>query len=75
MAQSILNQLNCLLILQALFSKVYPKNCIEKYYIVLPLQRGDRLLSESDVCRRQILTTKVDSCTVRVEIFLKAVEP
>ena len=30
----------------------------------LPLQRGGRLyLSESDVCRRQILTTKVDPRT------------
>ena len=41
------------------------------------LQRfGDRLQSsESDVCRRQILTTKVDHRTVRVKIFLMAVDP
>ena len=31
--------------------------------------------SESDVCRRQILTTKVDPRTVRVQIFLLAVDP
>ena len=31
--------------------------------------------SESDVCRRQILATKVDPRTVRVEIFLMAVDP
>ena len=36
----------------------------------LPLQRGDRLLStEYDVCRRQILTTKVYPRTVRVKYF------
>ena len=36
---------------------------------VLLLQCGGRLyLSESDVCRRQILTTKVDPRTVRVKL-------
>ena len=33
------------------------------------------LLCTSDVCRRQILTTKVDPRTVKVEIFLMAVDP
>ena len=31
--------------------------------------------SESDVCRRQIQTTKVYPRTVRVKIFLMAVDP
>ena len=36
----------------------------------------DRLQSsESDVCRRQILQTKVDPHTVRVKIFTMAVDP
>ena len=36
--------------------------------IVLLLQCGDRLqTSESDICRRQILTSKVDPCAVRVK--------
>ena len=30
---------------------------------------------ESDVYRRQILTTKVDPRTIRVKIFLMAVDP
>ena len=30
--------------------------------------------SEYDVCRRQILTTKVDPRTVRVKLFLMAVD-
>ena len=39
-----------------------------------PLQRGDRLYSsESDVCRRQILTTKVDPRTLRAKLL--AVNP
>ena len=33
------------------------------------------LTPESDVCRRQILTTKVDLRTVKVQIFLMVVEP
>ena len=41
-----------------------------------PLQRGDRLeSSESDVCRRRILTTQVDSRTVRVKICIMVVDP
>ena len=31
--------------------------------------------SESDVCKRQILTSKVDPGTVRVKIFIMAVDP
>ena len=31
--------------------------------------------TESDVCRRQIQMTKVDPRTVRVKIFLMAVDP
>ena len=43
----------------------------------LPLQRGDRLYStESDVCRRQIVTYKDDPRTERVNIiFLMASDP
>ena len=38
-------------------------------------KRGDRLWSsKSDVCRRQILTSKVNPRTVRVKIFITAVE-
>ena len=41
-----------------------------------PLQRGDRLQSsESDVCRRQILTTKVDPRDVGVKICMMVVDP
>ena len=41
-----------------------------------PLQPGDRhQSSESDVCRRQILTSKVDPRAVRVNIFKMAVDP
>ena len=32
-------------------------------------------VDESDVCRRQIVTTKVDPRTVRVNIFIMAVDP
>ena len=43
---------------------------------LLPLQCGDRLSpSESDVCRRQVMTTKIDPCTVRVNMFIMAVDP
>ena len=46
-----------------------------KHYFEL-LQCGDRLESlESDVCRRQILTSKVDHHTVRVKIVILIVEP
>ena len=39
-----------------------------------PLQRGYRLKSsESDVCRRQILTTKIDPRTVIVNIYIMVV--
>ena len=39
------------------------------------LQRGDRLqTSESDVCRRQILTTKDDPLTERFKQFIMAVD-
>ena len=31
-------------------------------------------MSESDVCRRQILTTKVDPRTVGVQLFLMAID-
>ena len=42
---------------------------------VQPLQCGALLkTSESDVCRRQILTTEVDPRTLRVNIFLMAVD-
>ena len=42
----------------------------------LTLQRGDRLWeSESDVCRRHILTCKVDPRAVRVKIFVLSVYP
>ena len=41
-----------------------------------PLQCGDRLYtSESDVCRRQILTYKDGPRTERIEKFLIAVDP
>ena len=37
---------------------------------------GDKLWSsECDVCRRQILTSKVDPRAVRVKIFLMAADP
>ena len=43
---------------------------------IAPLQPGDRLKSsESDVCRRHILTTKVDPRAVRYKIFLLTVDP
>ena len=46
---------------------------ISALYKVLSLQRGYRLeMSESDVCRRQILTSKDDPRTVRVKKFLMA---
>ena len=46
---------------------------IRMYMYIIP---WDRLQStESDVCRRQILTTKVDPRTVRIKIFLIAVDP
>ena len=35
-----------------------------------PQNAGIDFRTESDVCRRQILTTKVDPRTVRVKIFL-----
>ena len=39
-------------------------------------QRGDRLYtSESDVCRRQILTYKDGPRTERIKIFLMAADP
>ena len=42
----------------------------------LPLQCGDRLQSsEYDVCRRQILTSKIDPRTVGVKIFIMVVDP
>ena len=37
--------------------------------------RGYTLASESDVCRRQIMTTKVDPSALRVKIFIMAVDP
>ena len=48
-----------------------------------PFQRGDRLYarighlytSESDVCRRQILTYKDGPRTERIKIFLMVVSP
>ena len=41
-----------------------------------PLQRWDRLQSsESDICRRQILTSKVDPRIVGVRIFIMVVDP
>ena len=43
---------------------------------VLPLQRGDRLeTSESDVCRRQIMTSQVGPRTVRVKMCIMVVDP
>ena len=40
-----------------------------------PFQRGERLhTSESDVCRRQILTYKDDRRTERIDIFIMAVD-
>ena len=39
-----------------------------------PFQYGDRFYtSESDVCRRQILTYKDDPRTERIKIFLMAI--
>ena len=32
-------------------------------------------MSESDVCRRQILTSKVDSRTERVKLYIMVVHP
>ena len=41
-----------------------------------PFQRGDRLYtSESDVCRRQILTYIDDHCTERINNVIIAVDP
>ena len=41
-----------------------------------PFKREDRLYkSESDVCRRQILTYKDGPCTERIQIFLVAIDP
>ena len=46
------------------------------YFSALRVNPWDRLqTSESDVRRRQILTPKVDPRTVRVKIFLMAVDP
>ena len=48
------------------------------YDVILPLNQdsaGIFLSSESDVCRRQILTTKVYPRAVRLKIFLMAVDP
>ena len=42
----------------------------------LPFQRGDRLYtSESDVCRRQIMTYKDGLHTERIKTFITAVDP
>ena len=42
---------------------------------VYPLQQRDRLWSsESDVCRRQILMSKVYPRTVRVKLFIMILE-
>ena len=58
-----------------LVSMVYI-NKFNPYSAGIDLQRGDRLpSSESDVSRRQILTTKVNPCTVRVKIFIIGVDP
>ena len=44
--------------------------------LILTLTARDRLQSsEPDVCGRQILTTKVNPRTVRIKIFLLAVDP
>ena len=51
------------------------KMSIDNFSFIKPLQREDRLQSsESDVCRRQILTSKVDPHTVRVNIFIMIVD-
>ena len=48
-----------------------------QYFLRFSLfQRGDRLYaSESDVCRRQILTTKEDPCAERIKILLMVGDP
>ena len=43
---------------------------------IYPFQRGHRLYtSESDVCRRQILTYKDGPCTERIKNMIMAVDP
>ena len=49
---------------------------ITVYNVFLTLAaRGSTLIAESAVSRRQILTSNVDLCTVRVKIFIMGVEP
>ena len=51
------------------------------YFVVLfrfrqPFHRDDRLyMSESDVCKRQILTYKDGRSTGRINIYIMAVDP
>ena len=60
-------------------AKEDPRGCGVKHApsgLELPFQRGDPLYtSESDVCRPQILTYKVDPRAERIEIFIMAVDP
>ena len=52
------------------------KECQHIKAVYYPFQRRDRLYtSESDVCRRQILTYKDGPRTERVEIFIMTVDP
>ena len=45
-------------------------------FFVLPFQRRDRLYtSESDICRRQILTFKDSTRAEKNEIFIMVVNP
>ena len=55
---------------------IFKSVILSKPQLLHILQRGDRLEStESDVYRRQILTTKVDPRTVRVKNIAIAVDP
>ena len=69
------------IIISDIFVSLYDNACVytevhTRCVSVKPLQCGDRLYtSESDVCRRQILTCKVDPRTVRVNIIYNGRRP
>ena len=50
--------------------------CDHKYILSYPVQSGDRFYtSESDVCRRQILTYKDGPRTEGIKILIMALDP
>ena len=66
---SILNHHKCLRLIFPLHLNTYVMG-LQQLEIFSLLQCGERLkMSESDVYRRQILTTKVDPRAVRVQVY------